>query len=1392
MRSRVISAWSLAVLLACLPAFAQSPEDEDLPPGVYLKLTAGDKTVERIEDDISAKWGEFSPDSRLPAGPFRAEWKSQILLREAGEYRIWAWGTGKVSVKVDGKEVLQGEADEAKWIEGSPFDVGFGLKPLEVSYEKTSDNAELHLYWSNEPSFPLEPIPTQVLFRDGGRPDLALIEQGRQLFEAHRCVACHRRTGDAQPTSAPDLVRWTAGLESAATLTVKLAGHGGGMMPSFGLNGAENQQLRKFLIESAEEQKLEAFPKPGKGRDDAQDRASGMTLLKSTGCLACHRVNGEGIANPHGGADLSSVGFKRSREWCFTWLKDPAKLNPQHRMPVFSLSTQERRQLALALVSLRKSKPNIKLTDVGAPSPSALEIIQSARCAACHTVPGAKKVGPPDLSGIPTLEKPVSNWEKSCVGDDPVTPKWRPVFPVENRKALRTYVESFTGAHSKQSPYERGRELFVSLNCKSCHPRHTGKGLAAIAKDLSDSDTGLRGQAPSLVPPSLTAVGDKLLDEALAKAVSGEQKQRMDWIHARMPKFKHAKSDRDALIAYFVGHDRIPANAPTWNIAKKPGRVVDKTVALGQDLTGPKGFSCISCHQAGSYVPKKAAMGARGSDIVGLGTRMRHEYFIRWTRSPLRVVPGTEMPSYIKPVKHVLDENIDRQLETLWRALNSEKYLPPTNPSAVEQLITVEAGAPPRIIRDVFTNPEANGGGYVARAFAIGFENQHSVLIDLDTLTLRSWNFGDFARQRTSGKSWYWDMAGSPMITGISPKSDYALITKVVNGKPGKASDRKTIEPLVENGTAGRLVDYSSDVDGVRFRYRLNFLVDGKKRTLDIDEHLKAMRRFDISKNSGVLREIKVRGIPDGWDLRLSYPNPSGKPTFGSPHTGRYDRDGYNWTPEGEHGTPFGRWFSRVSHEDGFARCVLRYTSTLESAPLTANLKPPEKPQATPVNSMPGYDGVTLPLPGSIMPTAMTFLKDGTLAFTSLKGHVYLARDTNGDGLQDSLQMFEEGLAAPYGIIEDGDSIIVSQKPELTRLRDTDGDGRADQRSVFATGWGFNDNYHDWSCGIVRDSKGNMYVGLGSNYGQPKRAKEYSLWRGSVVKVSPEGKVTPFSSAFRYPTGLAIDSQDRLFASDNQGVQNCFNEINHLREGLHFGVPNYHDRDLKVDPHPPAVQVPHPWVRSVNGIQILPDNYKVKPLAGHGIGAEYEEKLLVRFTYHEVDGDLQGAVYYLSKPKWKLDETFLGPLCVTTAPNGDIYVGSIHDSGWLGGLNTGSIVRLRPNGKLPNGIREIRATSDGFEIRFHKAIDQAAAAKPENYSISGYTRVWGGSYATPDSGRYQANIESVKVADDVTFVRIKVDQLKAGYVYDVNCQLKDNGNSLWPATGHYSMTKVPK
>lgn len=1387
--------WTLmavATLLLPLPAQAQFDEDDELVPGVLVTFESGDESASGIVEDIAVDWDKSTPDPSLPSGPFSADWRSQLLVQQTGLHKLHVFVQGRVSIEVAGKRVLEGESDTPQWISGEEFEPDTGLNPLSVQFESVGESAQIQLCWSSE-TFPLEPVPAHLLFRDGGQQELAAIERGRKLFVAHRCVRCHADPDAASGSRglpAPDLNRSISGI-STHWLVRKLTGDESirGRMPHLGLNREQATVIALTLFDIAKDQPPieDKLPKPAKGRNDEQDRTAGHTLIKSLGCLACHTVNDLGASGPFSGPDLTRIGEKRSIHWFLRWLKDPASLNANHNMPVFDLTDQERRQLVLALSSLVIEK--VDAIALGEPTPELLakgtKLIADLRCAACHS-DGRGPAGIEKRAG--NLGRPVKDWNESCLADEADHTRARPAFPQADREALKAYLNSTHRPTAALSAFEQGREMFEQLNCAACHPRGRSRGvIGEQAAKIAATDPALRGQTARMVPPSLTAVGDRLKDEALKSAVLGKLPRRLTWVHPRMPKFNPKRIDPRALTAFFIGHDRVADEAPTWNPPPVITEVSDDELLLGQELVGAKGFSCIACHKVGDYEPRNTAVGTRGSDLLGMRNRMRREYFIRWTRSPLRIVPGLEMPSYTKPAKGSLARSVDEQLEVLWKTLNDERFEAPTNPSSVEQLLVVRHDAKARIVRDVFTNPEENGGGYVARSFVIGFRNGHNVLLDLDTLTHRRWTFGDLARQRTVGKSWYWDMAGRDFISRMPTGPDYALIKK---GAADKATLDAAIRPVRAHGTVGYLQSYEPvGRDSVRLHFRMNFEVEGKQVALEISE-LWSGYSDDFSLLHGIARSIKVDSVPKGYDLLLNVPRPV-ESDFGDPLVGAHD---------GAHEFVF------ASPEDRKKRnpAALKLETIDQQAAVTVNFstevlrpyfegqpKTEDSPTAHAITSAPGFKGVQLPLPQSIMPTAMTVLDDGRLAFASLKGHIYIAEDTDNDGIEDKLTLFEEGLASPYGIIQDGDSIIVSHKPELLRLSDTDGDGRADKRQVFATGWGYNDNYHDWTCGIARNSKGELFVGLGSDYAQKNRPREFSRWRGKVLRITPDGTVHPFSHAFRYPTGLAIDAHDRLFGTDNQGVQNTFNELNHLRDGVHYGVPKHYEEDLKVDASRPAIQIPHPWTRSVNGIHFLSTDHPIQRIAGHGIGCEYNGRLLVRFTLDEVDGQLQGATYYLTKPNVPdADSNFLGPICVTSGPNGEIYVGSIHDSGWLGGLNTGSIVKLTPSEDQPNGIREIRATQDGFEIHFAQRVDVDAASNPKNYSISGYTRVWKGGYGTSDSGRYVPQIQSADVSSSGNMVRLKVDPLKTGFVYDISVNLPDA--DLWPATGHYTLSRIPK
>jgi len=1398
-------------------AFGQNDDDEALSPGLLARFTAQGRTVECIDPDVAFTWDDDAPIPRLAAGPFEAAWRGQLLVQQEGQYSFHAFVAGEVAVSIGGRPVARGALDEPGWITGPPVSLDFGEKALEVTYRKTGKAARVQIFWSSD-RFPLEPVPAHLLFLEAPRPDLHLIEEGRREYEAHRCGRCHRREDEFPIDPAPALTQLANGVPRAQIIAaIGHAGRSDARMPDFGFSPHEARAIAAYLVANAAPAKLEPLAGPP---DAPADRRAGERLVRTRGCLACHRVGELGQNGPFGGGDLSHVGDRKSPEWIHTWLAHPERLNPDHRMPVFSLSKDERRQLT-AYLSRLKAKRTEKSTappdgtddEEGTANDGLIAegraLVAQARCAACHRLPeGADRP-----AAFPKPLGPVQDASNSCLASAPDRARLRPAYGSIDRDALKAYLAAEPAPLSPPGRFARGERLLERRNCTACHRRDGAGGLAGVAGDVARHDAALRGQSETLMPPFLNAVGDKLVDDALGKAIRGEQRPRMPWLQVQMPRFNHPADEQEVLTAYLVNHDRIPAGAPAGgpgqtNANDNPSqtgpndagrRADEETLIAGHALVGVKGFSCLACHQAGKFVPRNTAPATRGSDLLTLGGRMRREFFLRWTRSPLRIAPGVEMPSYERPVPGILNGDVDRQLAALWSALIDPRFTAPTNPTSVEQFLVVGSDEPARIVRDFFTNPKTNGGGNIARGFAVGLNSGHNVLYDLSSFSVRQWTLGDFARQRTEGKSWYWDMAGLAVATGFPAASDLALAPRAPAGGA-------LIQAHSSGGTCGRLLGYQNDGAGVSLAYELNFEVSGGLHAVHVTESVQPVPREAGGGAAGWERRISAARIPEGYDVVLV--RPEFRPLLGEPRLELIDSGEWEQSHAAAPVGPgideakrsvasFARLRSTAGDRataHGEASLQVRYLCTAIALSSAVPLQPLPAPEAEEVTTVPGFDGLRLPLPRSIMPTSIAWNASGGLCFSSLKGHVYAAQDTNGDGLADRLGVFEEGLSSPYGLIADGDDLIVSHKPELLRLTDADGDGRADRRQVVATGWGITDNYHDWTCGIVRDTQRNLYVALGSDYTQKNRPKELSLWRGKALRIDPAGNVTPVGHALRYATGLAIDAHDRVFLTDQQGEQNTFNEINLLVEGSHYGVPARHDDDRDAPAAPPSLAVPHPWTRSVNGIVFLPETSAWGPLAGHGIGCEYDSRFLIRFTVQIVDGVAQGAVYYFSRPDGgTASNNFLGPLCAAVGPDDGLYIGSIHDSGWLGGQNTGDVVRLRYSGRLPNGIREVRALPDGFEIAFFSAIDKKAARDPANYSIAGYTRKWSGGYATPDSGRHRVSIGSVEVAADATSVRLRVDRLREGYVYEVSAgRLQRKGEvALFPATGHYTLLRIP-
>ncbi|MFQ5730665.1 MAG: PA14 domain-containing protein, partial [Planctomycetaceae bacterium] len=362
--------WGLVLIAAIVtPASAQDDDDDDFRPGLHAKYTAGKKTVERIDPDIAFDWGTAAPDQRLPAGAFTAEWTGKLLVKKSAAYTFHGYAAGDIALEIDGKPVLTGKRQSPGWLSGKTGPLRAGPRKLRLRFRSTGKTARIQLFWSAE-RFPLEPVPPRLLFRDKRSDALLRTETGRVSFDVHRCNRCHRRTNDPPSPPGPDLTHVVSGLSpTELTATIRDPQHNSpySKMPTFGFTAIEAQAVAAFLRSVSKPVRLAALPrvkrrKPRKKskydvpKAPLSERRSGELLFRSVGCLACHSMGKNGHTGPYTGGDLSNVGAKRSARWLYQWLKDPKSLNGDHRMPVFRLTTIERKELAVFLASVRNNQ----------------------------------------------------------------------------------------------------------------------------------------------------------------------------------------------------------------------------------------------------------------------------------------------------------------------------------------------------------------------------------------------------------------------------------------------------------------------------------------------------------------------------------------------------------------------------------------------------------------------------------------------------------------------------------------------------------------------------------------------------------------------------------------------------------------------------------------------------------------------------------------------------------------------------------------------------------------------------------------------------------------------------------------------------------------------------
>lgn len=1359
------------ILSPAVPTFVLAQDDDDEEEESEFKIgwvgTYGDtagNAIRRVDESIAFQWQTGRADERLVAGAVKGQWDGVLLTRTAGVYQIAAYSAGKLSLQINDVNWLEGENGLPKWQVSDSQEFGFGWNPVRMRFESGPPHAEIRLFWRG-PDFDWEPLNPGNMFHRTDSTPRSEFAAGRTLASALRCASCHGGEALAATQLTPnsaDLDRvWIAKyLRHSSERSAPDAERQHRRMPYFDLSGQDAYDLATYL--AAENNRVARKPL------DRKVVAAGRDLFLKRGCVACHRIDDIGSIDWLDGGDLSDVGSKRSMEFLSKWLENPSDLQPHHRMPKFVWGKGELHQMVTYLASN------------GAPSPGSspgdarrgAQLYKRLQCASCHSQdskPIGKKLGRE------------SNWADTCAGSPAGEgKKSRPQYQLDKRG--REQLEAFFSQRrdleeATLSPWQVGERVFAEQRCVACHARGSQPGIASKLRAVADQHPQMAAELPAVTPPSLNSVGDKLNIDALRKAIRRDGDPHRDWLTVQMPKFQLGDEQESALIAYLQGSDGFPIGGPHGEFAAAPANLGN----VGARLVTTDGFGCTSCHRVGKVKPPKAPLNARGPDLAMLGKRVNRQWFERWVRNPARIVPRMEMPSIKAPIHGVLDENLDVQLASVWEVLNRPGFQPPqANPLRTVRRSGASDTERSVTLTDVVRLDEKKT---LIKPLIVGLPNRHNLLFDLETASLAMWWTGDTARQRTEGKTWFWEVANPSIFPDIERSPDVRLTR----------GDRR-VAPVLHGQFVTEFDWIRYEGSGLRFGYRLFFPPEVAVSPLLVVESLVAIQ----GKNeTGWKREVEIQGVPDGWRAEFQA-LPWGVSEVGE---GALRTRLRVIVPDIED-EPV-EWVRSETN-----RWAIEFrTRQLIDQFVAVPIEPTPQETGELPDIVPGFRASAVAVNSTVMPTGLAWLPDGRLVVCSLKGRVWVLNDDHGNSPNPTMTQLSDELAAPYGAAVGDGYVDVINKYAVLRLFDRDEDGFAEEVRTVASGWGHTADYHDWALGMPLRDDGGYYMSIPCQ--QDDRPLAAALHRGVVAELVPREPTTsdprlfaiqPISAGHRFAMGIARNKKGQLFVTDNQGNYNPYNELNHILPGKRYGFINKWER--KPDFNPPlttaAINIPHPWTRSVNGICFLESNAvegrdeSFGPFTGHLVGCEYDTRRIIRMSLQTVDGQIQGAAYPLSRYQPVDGKTFLGPLVAAVSPEGSLFVGGIRDSGWGGSNNIGAITRLDfdPE-RLTAGIAEVRATSTGFEIDWTRPVDVKLAAQREQYLVESARRESTPKYGGDDIDRRAERVVGVEVVSP-TQVRITLAELKKGFVYEIRVKnIATDGQMFYPAEAFYTMRAIP-
>jgi len=346
------------------------------------------------------------------------------------------------------------------------------------------------------------------------------------------------------------------------------------------------------------------------------------------------------------------------------------------------------------------------------------EVFATRGCANCHQLKQNGQNVAASANAKPLAE--LTSFDSGCLGEAAKAGVPRFGLSVEQVTALKTAIASVRdGSRSNAATPAVLAESMSRFNCYACHVRDQAGGVVA-ARDGFFATTMKEMGDEGRLPPHLDGVGDKLTETYLRDTLNNGADDR-PYMLTTMPQFGGGNVGH--LLAAFREVDlKTEAKIAAAELPDS------KLKAVGRQLVGDKGLSCIKCHTFGKY----KATGIQSIDLQLMSRRLREDWFFRYMANPQVYRPGTRMPAPWPfgqaTIRDVLDGNAERQMRAVWLYLtDGDKAGVPAGLTSGSIILAAETE--PRIYRNFIE-------GVSPRGIAVAYPEKVNLCFDADEMNL--------------------------------------------------------------------------------------------------------------------------------------------------------------------------------------------------------------------------------------------------------------------------------------------------------------------------------------------------------------------------------------------------------------------------------------------------------------------------------------------------------------------------------------------------------------------------------------------------------------------------------------------------------------------------------